>query len=165
MNILNFLKGKQSDETSTKLVYASIKALESAIDSEDEFKRYFFSIYHCSPDEDAEINRIRSEIRAQSPDSAVSVGRYFVLWGESAIKALSWYYTEITKTDTLPQEYRDYYADRLVEVARKHTRSQNLPKPIELSEGQLADDPRMNFLATLALMNGQIFRSPKTGHE
>lgn len=161
MKILNFLKGKQADKTSTKLVYASIKSLEGAIDSEEEFKRYFFSIYHCSPDEDAGINRLRSEIRSQSPDNAVSVGNYYVLWGEPAIKALSWYYTEITKADTLPQEYRDYYAERLIEIAQKHARSQNLPKPIDLSEGQLADDPRMNFLATLALMNGQIFPSLK----
>jgi predicted transcriptional regulator len=161
MKIFGTFKNKQVTESSLRLVYASIKSLENAIDSEDEFRQYFFSIYHCMPDEDAAINRLRAELRNQSPGDSTDVGRYFVLYGESAYKALSWYYTAITKTDTLTQEYRDYYAERLIEVSLKHSRSQGLPKPIDLSEGQLADDPKMNFLATLALMNGQIFPSPK----
>ncbi len=160
MKIFNAFKKKQVAGSRSGLVYASIKSLENAIDSEDEFRRYFYSIYHCEPYEDAAINKLRAELREKSPNDSTNVGRNFVLFGESAYKALSWYYREITKTETLSQEYRDYYAERLIEVSLKHSKSQSLTNPIDLSEGQLADDPKMNFLATLALMNGQIFSPP-----
>lgn len=160
MKIFNEFKNKQVVSKRPELVYASIRSLENALDSEDEFRRYFYSIYHCAPHEDAAINKLRAELREKSPNDSTTVGGFFVLFGESAYKALSWYYGEIAKTETLSQEYRDYYAERLVEISLKHSKSQSLPKPIDLSEGQLADDPKMNFLATLALMNGQIFPPP-----
>lgn len=159
MKIINLFKPKQEKSTEsstekTRLVYASITSLERAIDSDDEFKKYFFAIYRCDPDQDTGINKIRENLRKQSPSDAVNVGKYFVLWGDSALKALTWYYTAITKTEALPEEYRLYFVERIVEIKEKHERSRSLT--IDLSEGQLANDAKLNFYALLALSNGQI---------
>lgn len=163
MKLFKFLQGAaptgpSPGKVSERLVYASIASLERALDGTSEsFRRYFFAVYHCTPDEGAGINLIRARLRAANPDDAVAVGDYFVLWGESAFQALSWYYTELTKAETLPEEFREHAAMRLAEITQKHEASQRLSPPIGLSEGQLADDSKLNFYACLALDNGQVF--------
>ncbi len=142
-----------------RLVYASVESLERALDGTKEaFRNYFFAMYHCTPDEDAGINRLRAQLREENPSDVVAVGDYFVLWGASAFQALSWFYTALTKADSLPEDFRDYAAIRLVEIVRKHETSQRLTIPIQLSEGQLAKDDKLNFYACLALSNKQIFQ-------
>jgi len=163
MRLIKFLKGAAAldaspDARRERLVYASVASLERALDgTSDAFRRYFFAVYHCAPDEDAGINTLRERLRAENPSDAVAVGDHFVLWGASAFQALSWYYTALTKADSLPEEFREHAAIRLAEITRKHEVSQRLSPPIGLSEGQLAEDSKLNFYACLALSNEQIF--------
>jgi len=163
MSLIKFLKGAvapvaSSDVKRERLVYASTVSLERALDgSRDAFYKYFFAVYHCSPDEDAGINTLREQLRAENPPDAVEVGDYFVLWGPSAFQALSWYYTALTKAESLPEKFREHATIRLAEITRKHEASQTLPHPVGLSEGQLSDDPTLNFYTCLALSNEQVF--------
>lgn len=140
------------------LVFASAEALEKELDGSDEaYYRYFFALYHCMPDEDTGINDYRRHLRDQYPRSAVSVGRYFVLWGEPAFQALRSYYYALSIEESLSDEFRVYAKGRQQAIEQRHRLSQALPVPIDLSEGQLCTDERLDFYACLALSNGQIF--------
>lgn len=137
--------------------FASITALERALDGSDEtYSRYYFALYHCTPDEDAGINNLRRSLREQYPESAVSVGRHFVLWGEPAYQALRSYYYTLSITESLSDEFRAYAKVRQQAVEQRHSSSQALPVPVNLSEGQLSADEILDFYACLALSNGQI---------
>lgn len=140
------------------LVFASTAALEKVLDGSDgTYTRYYFALYHCSPDEDTEINRYRLQLRKQCPDRSVSVGRHFVLWGEPAWRALHSYYHALSKADSLSEDFRAYAQRRIEAIEQKHRRSQLLQ--ISLSEGQLSADETLDFYACLALMNGQILQT------
>ncbi|MNG20738.1 hypothetical protein D3C84_1050180 [compost metagenome] len=82
-----------------------------------------------------------------------------MLWGDPAHQALAWYYEQLSNTTTLPEEFRSYAKRRLVEITNQHQKSQELPVPLDLSEGQLSDDPTLTFYACLALDNQQIVSS------
>lgn len=147
-------------EKQRRLLFASTASLERALDGTDKaFKQYFFALYHCSPDEPAGINQYRVQLKQSHPEKAVSVGRHFVLWGDPAYQALVWYYEQLSNTSTLPEEFRVYAKRRVAEITCKHEKSQGLPVPIELSEGQLSDDPTLTFYACLALDNQQVVSS------
>ena len=137
--------------------FASITALERALDGSDEaYSRYYFALYHCVPDEDAGINDLRRSLREQYPKNAVSVGRHFVLWGEPACQALRSYYYALSITESMSDEFCAYAKVRQQAVEQRHSSSQALPVPVDLSEGQLSADEMLDFYACLALSNGQI---------
>lgn len=145
----------------TDLVFASTAALEQALDGSDEdFRRYFFAMYHCSPDENNDLNARRSSLRQQYPDKAVSIGNRFILVGEAAFQALSAYYQALALQGT-PEAFREYAQRRHEVILRKHRSRQSLPVPINLTEGQLSADPELDFFACLALANGQILRKDR----
>jgi hypothetical protein len=144
------------------LRFISTKALELALDGSDEsFKHYFFAIYGCGPDEESGIKSLRDQLRAQSPSMATDVGRHFVLAGSAAYHALSAFHVACINADTLPKEFREYLSERLAAITDRHNASQSLPVPIDLTEGQLSHDERLEFLTCIALSNGQVV--PSTG--
>jgi hypothetical protein len=142
------------------LVFHSISALERGLDGgEDRFADYFFAIYHCSLDgsEPGDIVKRREQLRKQFPDKALPVGRHFVLIGEPPWQALAAYYQALMAAETLGDDFRVYSRERLEECTKAHRDSQSLPVPIDLTEGQLASDRRLEFLTCVALRNGQVF--------
>lgn len=140
-----------------KLLSASTAALERALDGSDaSFKRYFFALYHCSPDEEAGVNNLRAQMRSKHPQSAIPVGRHFVLKGEAECQVLRSYYPAASKATTLSEEFRRYAAARRESLEQLHAGSMGLPVPIELTEGQLSEDKTLDFYACLALNNGQV---------
>lgn len=139
----------------SKLRFISTASLERGLDGSDEaFAAYYFAIYHCTPDEPSGISKYREQLRDKFPDNAVPVGRYFVLDGEPAFLALSAYYHAMSEAETLSDEFRDYMRDCLEQITTKHRRTQKLG--INLLEGQLSHDPRLEFFACMALQNRQI---------
>ena len=139
------------------LRFVSTASLERGLDgSYETFYEYFFAIYHCSYAEDSGIKQRRLDLSKTYPKNVVEVGDYFVLTGEAAYQALSAYYYTITLIETLSEEYKGYMAKRLEEVTSAHKASQSLPIPVDLTEGQLANDKHMELLTCIAIGNGQI---------
>lgn len=148
---------RASPGSAGNLHFMSTKALEQNLDGSDEsFKRYFFAIYHCDPDELSGTKGLRDELRAQFPVMSTDIGRYFILAGAAAYRALAAYHEACIDTDTLPDEFREYMRERLSAITDKYNKSQSLPVPIDLTEGQLSNDERLAFLTCIALSNGQI---------
>ena len=146
------------------LVFASTAALEKALDGSDEsYDRYFFALYHCTPDDDAGINAYRRLLRDKHPKKSVAVGRHFVLWGEPACQALRSYYNALTDEQSLSEEFRSYAKSRRQAIEQRHNSSQALPIPIDLSEGQLSADETLDFYACLALSNKQVLSKNDLG--
>ena len=142
------------------LVFHTIAALERGLDgSEERFSAYYFAIYQCGPDEHkpGSINERREQLRKQFPDKVTSVGTRFVLVGQPAWLALAAYYQAVMGCETLSDHFRAYAKERLDDCTKSHRESQSLPVPIDLTEGQLASDPRLEFLTCVALRNGQVY--------
>jgi hypothetical protein len=142
------------------LIFHSIAALERGLDGgDDRFAAYLFAIYQCGPDENKPggINERREQLRKQFPHKAIAVGKRFVLQGEPAWLALAAYYQAVIACETLSDDFRAYVKERLEDCTKSHRASQSLPIPIDLTEGQLASDPRLEFLTCVALRNGQVF--------
>jgi len=145
------------------LRFISTANLEQELDgSYEKFYEYFFAIYHCSYAEDSGIKERREQLAEFYPNNVIKVGKYFVLDGEAAFSALSSYYLALIQAETLSKEYRDYIEERLAEMTSAHKASQSLPVPINLTEGQLANDKRMELLTCIAIGNGQIIVAPNT---
>jgi hypothetical protein len=139
------------------LRYISITSLESELDgSYEKFYEYFFAIYHCSYAENSGIKERREELAKFYPNNVIKIGEYFVLDGEAAFSALCSCYLAFIQAETLSEEYRGYIAERLEEIKSAHSASQSLAIPINLTEGQLANDKRMEMLTCIALGNGQV---------
>ena len=139
------------------LRFISTKTMERRLDGSNErFAEYYFAIYNCSPDEPAGITDYREQLRQQFPEHVIPVGKYFVLDGEPAFLALSAYYHAMKNATTLSDEFREYMGECLERVTEKHRKSQALPVPVNLLEGQLAHDPRLEFLTCVAIQNGQV---------
>jgi hypothetical protein len=140
------------------LGFYSTAALERGLDGgEDRFAAFFFALYHCSPDESAGINELRDRLALDFPDKAIPVGRRYILKGESAFKALTAYHHALSSADNLSDEFRAYSAERVRQITEMHRKSQSLPVPIDLTEGQLAQDFQLEFLTCVAIRNGQVF--------
>jgi hypothetical protein len=149
---------RASPKSIGNLRFISTKAMERRLDGSDErFAEYFFAIYHCSPDEPAGINDYREQLRQQYPEQATPVGKYFVLSGKPAYRALSAYYRGMQNATSLSDEFREYMGECLERVTEEHRTSQALS--INLLEGQLANDPRLEFLTCVAIENGQVLLS------
>jgi hypothetical protein len=139
------------------LVFYSTSALERGLDGgEDRFAAYYFAIYHCAPTEDGGINDLRKKLRREFPDKAVPVGRHFVLFGHPAFVALTAYYHALAQLETFGDDFRAYAAERVQAITDAHKNSQSLPVPVDLGEGQLNHDPRLELLTCIALRNGQV---------
>jgi hypothetical protein len=142
----------------TKLGFYSTAALERGLDSSEErFASYFFAIYQCSPDEPAGINEFRAKLKQAFSANVIDIGRHFILSGEPAFRALTAYYQALTETDSLSEDFRAYAVQRIQEITKAHRDSQALPIPINLTEGQLAQDHRLELLTCVAIRNGQVF--------
>lgn len=140
-----------------KLAFYSTAALERGLDGHDEtFAPYFFAMYHCSPDEDTGVNQLRERLSQEFPEKVVRVGKRFVLSGHPAAVTLTSYYQALSEAETLGEDFRDYAAERVREITQAHRDSQSLPVPIDLTEGQLANDSRLELLTCIALRNGQV---------
>ena len=123
---------------------------------DQHFARYFFVLYHWSPDEQAGINELRKQLRSQYPRLAIPIGARFVLQGEPDCQALAGYYQALQATETLSDEFREYATERMAAITEARRQSQSLPVPVNLTEGQLAQDFRLEFLTCVALRNGQV---------
>jgi hypothetical protein len=148
------------------LRFVSIRELERGLDgSEESFARYFYALYRCPPDDDTPdaIVEVRNRLRDKYPDKAINVGKRFVLTGRSAFDALGMFYQALMVCDTQSDEMRAYWKERRDELIVRNRDSQSLPIPIDLTEGQLADDPRLEFLTCIALLQGQVFHKTELG--
>jgi hypothetical protein len=151
---------KVNPRSAGNLRFISTKALEQSLDGSDEnFNRYYFAIYHCGPDEQSGLKNLRDQLRTQFPSMATDVGRHFILAGAAAFSALGAYHEACINAETLPEEFREYMRERLAAITEKHNRSQSLPVPIDLTEGQLSHDERLEYLTCIALSNGQVVPS------
>lgn len=145
------------------LRFISTANLEGELDGSNErFEEYFFAIYHCSYAEESGIKERREQLAEFYPNNVIRVGDNFVLDGEAAFSALSAYYLALIQAETLSQEYRDYIKKRLDEITSAHKASQSLPIPVNLTEGQLANDREMEMLTCIAIGNGQIVVDEKS---
>jgi len=73
------------------LDYLSPKDLEAIMGDDEGYRRYFYSLYRFSPDEDNDFNRRRAETSKKYPELVLDVGGYFVLTGQAACDILSTY--------------------------------------------------------------------------
>jgi hypothetical protein len=153
---------KYPDTTFDRLRFYSTKSLERDLDGgEETFERYFYSIYHCMPDEPSGVSERREALRKQYPDKSIKINeRRFVLVGVPAFQILAAYYQALVGADTLSDDYRAYQKEHLDLLQQKHHDSQTLPVPIDLTEGQLAHDERVERYACIALRNRQIMEKP-----
>lgn len=130
--------------------------MERGLDgSEERFAAFFFALYQCSPDEPAGVNDRREQLRQEMPTKVLPVGKRFVLTGEAAYQALSGYYLGLS-LDALNDNLRDYAKERLEAVTASHRDSQSLRIAVDLTEGQLARDHRLELLTCMSLLNGQV---------
>ena len=145
------------EKLKTEMRFLSITDLERSLDGSDEkFFEYFFVLYHCSPSDQAGINHLRDQLRERYPKKVIAIGRHFVLMGEAAVLALCAYFQALAVDTTSAEDFRSYASERLLAIKLKHDRSQALPYPIDLTEGQLYRDEQLEFLACVAISNGQI---------
>jgi len=149
------------DPTSDTLRFYSTRSLERRLDgSEERYAIFFYSIYHCMPDEPSGVNERRNAVRQQFPDKSIQINeRQFVLVGVPAFQVISAYYQALIACDTLSDDYRAYKKEHLQMVQQAHQDSQSLPVPIDLTEGQLAHDERVERYACIALRNRQIMET------
>jgi hypothetical protein len=144
------------------LRFVSTNALEKELDgSESTFNDYFFAIYRCSHKDNASIKKLREQISNQFPNNAMSVGDDFVLIGEAAYLSLSTYYKALIKSSDIREEFRKYFEECLEQITAKHQQSQSLPIPVNLTEGQLSYDERVELLTSIALNYGQVIAVEK----
>jgi hypothetical protein len=130
--------------------------LEQQMTTEEDYKRYFYSLYRCSPDEKSDFNYRRNAIKEKYPDLVISFGKYFSLQGVAAYEILSSFYYSLSLIEEYDQETQDYYFNRYEEVKDAHESSQSLPFPINLTEGQLGTDHKFNFYLKEMLVNRQL---------
>lgn len=149
---------KRADHTSKgDLRFMSISAMEQDLDgSEERFAAYYFALYHCGPDEKASINEYRVQLRAAFPALTIEIGSRFVLTGEAAYLALSSYYQSLIDYEYMDEEFTEYAIEFLARITSLHRKSQFPHLPINLTEGQLSVDRRLEFLTSTAISNGQV---------
>jgi hypothetical protein len=139
------------------LVFYSTAALERGLDGgDDRYSDYIFALYRCRPDELAGSNERREELRKAYPTKVLQTGSHFVLVGEAAYLSLSSHYQALAACETLSEDYRAYANERLSQITSLHRESQSLLVPVDLTEGQLSQDRRLELLTCLAISNGQV---------
>ncbi len=163
MDHLEFMKSKdivarKADANGNgNLRFVCAKTLENELDgSESKFEDYFFAMYGCSHKINWGISELRERLSNEYPTNVIRVGNYFVLDGEPAYLALSGYYKALIEASNISEEFREYFKERLEAITSKHNKSQSLPIPINLTEGQLSYDSRVEVLTSIALNYGQV---------
>jgi hypothetical protein len=126
-----------------EIIYTSPSILERTISTEDDYRRLHFALYRCSPDDICGINERRKELSIKYPSKTIPCGRYFILIGVAAAEALSAFYYSMHLAETLPEYLRSYYLERFEKIQEMHQRSQSLPTPVDITEGQFGTDKKM----------------------
>jgi hypothetical protein len=138
------------------LEYKSPKQLEAEMSSYEEFAKFYFNLYRCLPDEDNEFNKRRHSIKEKYPDKVVILGEYYVLFGVAAYEILAAFYYSLFLIEGSDDVEKKYYFRRYERIKEAHNKSQSLPKPIDLSEGQLGTDEDISFFINEAIKSRQI---------
>jgi hypothetical protein len=131
----------------------SPKEQEAELRTEEDFKRYYYSLYRCLPNEKNDFNNRRNQIRIKYPELVILFGNYFVLTGNAACEVLSTYYYSLSLLEDYNDEEKNYYIERYETVKEKHRKSQSLDVPINLTEGQLGTDNNIEFYVKEAVIN------------
>ena len=135
------------------LEYMSPKEQEAELRTEEDFIRYYYSLYRCLPNEKNDFNNRRNQIRIKYPELVIPFGNYFVLTGNAACEILSTYYYSLSLLEDYNDEEKNYYIERYETVKEKHRKSQSLEVPINLTEGQLGTDNKIEFYVKEAVIN------------
>ena len=138
------------------LEYKSPKELEAEINSEEDFSRYFFSLYRCLPNERNEFTNRRNQIRIKYPELVIPIGSNFVLTGQAAYEILSAYYYSQSLVEGYDEDVKGYYFKRYEQVKEAHEKSQSLLVGIDLTEGQLGTDKDFDFYIKEAVVNKML---------
>ena len=138
------------------LDYLSPKDLEASMGDDEGYRRFFYSLYRCQPDEANDFNRRRFLIAEKYPALVIDVGDYFILTGQAACEILSTHYYSLSIIEDYDQKIKDYYFGRYEEVLSFHQRTQSLPIPINLTEGQLGTDSNIGALIHEAVLHGML---------
>jgi hypothetical protein len=146
----------QNSEGYCGLEYKSPKEQEVEINSNEDFKKYFFSLYRCMPNEDCDLNTRRNKLRIQHPKLVIPVGDNFVLTGQAAYEVLSAHYYSLSMVEEYEEDVKNYYFKRYETVKKVHDRAQSLPVPIDLTEGQLGTDRDFDFYIKEAIVNQML---------
>jgi len=136
--------------------YLSPKDLEASMGDDEGYRRYFYSLYRCPPDEVNDFNRRRVSIAEKYPAFVIDVGDFFILTGQAACEILSTHYYSMSIIEDYDQKIKDYYFGRYEEVLSFHQRTQSLPIPINLTEGQLGTDSNIGALIHEAVLHGML---------
>ena len=148
---------KADSSSNGNLRFVCTRTLENELDgSEIKFEDYFFAIYGCSHKINWGISELREQLSVEYPNNVLRIGNYFVLDGEPAHIALSTYYKALIEASDISEEFREYFKERLEAITSNHNKSQSLPIPINLTEGQLSYDSRVEILTSIALNYGQV---------
>jgi len=135
------------------LEYKSPKEQESELNSKDDFERYFYSLYRCTPSEQNDFNARRNQMRNKYPKLVIPFGAYFILTGQAAYEIMSTYYYTLSLVAEFSEKEKNYYFDRFNSVKQMHEKSQSLPFPIDMTEGQLGTDENIEFYIKEAIIN------------
>ncbi len=136
--------------------YKSPKDQEAELQTEEDFHRYFFSLYRCSPTERNEFNNRRNQVRIKYPKMVIPFGSNFILTGQAAYEIMSAYYYSLSLVEGYTKEEKNYYFGRYESVKLMYEKSQSLPVPINLTEGQLGTDEMVAFYFKEAIINRLI---------
>ena len=135
------------------LEYKSPKEQESEISSDEDFNKYFYSLYRCMPYEKCEFNTRRNKIRLKYPDLVIPIGNNFILTGQAACNILSVYYYSLSLIEDYEEDVKRYYFKRYERVIKAHEDAKSLLIGIDLTEGQLGTDRDFEFYIKEAVLN------------
>ena len=138
------------------LEYRSPAQLESQMNSPEDFRHFYFALYRCSPDEDNEFNKRRTEVSIKYPKLVIPLGNYYVLEGHAASEILSTFYHSLTLCDDIDDEAKSYYVSRYETVIEINRKAQALPIPLNLTEGQLGTDRTIERMVHEAVLCRQL---------
>ena len=135
------------------LEYKSPKELESEISSDEDFYKFFYSLYRCLPNERNDFNNRRNQIRIKYPELVIPVGNNFILIGEAAYEILTAHFYSLSLIVECEEDVKKYYFKRYEQVKEIHKQSQSLPVKIDLTEGQMGTDKDFEFYIKQAVLN------------
>jgi hypothetical protein len=146
----------QNSEGYCGLEYKSPKEQEVEINSNEDFNKYFFSLYRCMPNEECDLNTRRNKLRIKHPELVIPVGDNFVLTGQAACEILSAHYYSLSLVEDYEEDVKKYYFKRYETVKDVHNRAKSLPIPMDLTEGQLGTDRDFDFYIKEAIVNKML---------
>jgi len=154
------LKSMVSESESHHIGFLTPAQLEAEMASEQDYYGYYYSLYRCLPSDNNELNKRRDQIKERFPQLSINLpfNEFYVLEGVAAYEILSTFYysLHVDELHDITTEERKYYLKRFEQVKTAHERSQNLPYPINLTEGQLGTDREMELYYSQMLLNRQL---------